>query len=136
MTIYILKLSSGEDIIGQVDTDLLTYNGFCNIITPMTIVGVRDEDGHGMRLRDTTMLSKDGALTIHSSAVISFYEPSDTMVEYYKSAVLFAMKYTRAAIDEQIKMAVKDLEQSMQEEQDVAEKLTNLLLRNSRSTLQ
>lgn len=136
MTIYILKLSTGEEIMGQVEDNLLTHSGFCNIITPMTIVGIRDDDGHGMRLRDTTMLSNDGMLTIHSSAVIGFYEPSDTMVDYYKSAVSFAMKYTRMAIDEQIKMAVKDLEQSMQEEQDAAEKLTKLLLSNSRSTLQ
>lgn len=137
MTIYILKLNTGEDIIGQVEIDLLTYDGFCNIITPMTIVGMRDDDGHtGMRLRDTMMLSKDGSMTIHSSTVSSFYEPSKPMVEYYKAAVTFAMKHTRAAIEQQIKAAVKDLEQMMHEEQDAAERLTNILLRTSRSTLQ
>lgn len=137
MTIYILKLNTGEDIIGQIDIDLLTYDGFCNIITPMTIVGMRDDHGHmGMRLRDTMMLSADGNLVIHTSTVSSFYVPSDPMVQYYKAAVTFAMKYTRAAIEEQIKMAVKDLEQTMHEEQDAAEKLTKLLLSTSRSTLQ
>ena len=137
MTVYVFKLTTGEDIVGVVENSLLTNDEYYNIIDPMTIVGARDENGAvSMRLRDTTLLSDDDMLTIHSKYVVTYYKPMLQFATYYSKAVDYAKKYTKPTIINQIEESIKDLEKDIVEEEEHAKRLGDILRKITGSTLQ
>lgn len=114
--IYIFKMTSGEDVMGKIETNLLPEDEYYNIIDPMTVIGMRDETTAGLRLRDTLLLGVDNVLTVHVEHVLSYYQPSPQLAEYYEVASKYAKKYTRPAIQEQIIYATKEMEQEYDEQ--------------------
>lgn len=137
MTVYVFKLTTGEDIIGVVENSLLPNDEYYNIIDPMYIVGARDESGSmGMRLRDATLLSEDNMFTIANKYVVTYYKPVPQFANYYLKAAEYARKYTKPMIMNQIEESVKDIERDMAEEEEHAQQIGDILRRITGSTLQ
>jgi hypothetical protein len=131
--IYVFKLISGEEYVGTLDTDDGAPENnmeYYNIVNPMEIVNGHDEYGSViMKLRDGMMLSDDDLMTIPSRAIMTYYSASKVMTEYYKKAILFAKQYTKKKIEGQIKDALSQLEEHM-EDSNIEKIMKELRLRN------
>lgn len=113
--IYIFKLSTGEEVIGSMDYKPYTYDYF-NIDNPMQIVGGITDSA--LRLRNMLLLSCETMISIPAKHVITSYDPSQAVVDYYEKAVKYHDYYTKKDIDLQIKQASKLLESEIKREQD------------------
>lgn len=137
MTVYVFKLTTGEDIIGVVENSPLSNDEYYNIIEPMYIVGSREESGSmGMRLRDATLLSEDNLFTIANKYVTTYYKPVPQFAKYYLKAAEYARKYTKPMIIGQIEESIKEIERDMANEEEHAERIGDILRRITGSTLQ
>jgi len=126
--IYIFKLISGEELIGAIDSEDTTE--FYNIASPMAIVDGLDEYGGViMKLRDGMMLSDEILMTIPKRSVITYYEASKVMNDYYQKAIVYAKQYTKKKIERQIKEATEQLDEVMSEN-NIEKVLRELRLRN------
>lgn len=135
--IIIVKLITGEEVIGEIENNQLTYEEYYNIINPMVVTNARDDQGYvGMRLRDFLILSKDDVLTLPSKHVIAAYRPSDAMTEYYIKASYYSINYTKPLIDDQIKNATYEMDRSIEEEKAAMKEYTERLMKAAGSTLQ
>jgi hypothetical protein len=116
MSIYILKLSNNEELIAEFDHDLSDdLDGFV-CTSPMSVIGMREDNPYGaggMRLRNALVLSDQDTLVIRSRFVMSWYEPSVAIKEYYKTAVLYNVAYSKNAVDLQIMKASNELSESI-----------------------
>ncbi len=130
--IVILKLKTGENIIGSVEENAFKYSAL-RITDPMAIE--RDEDG--MKLRDCLMLSADNVWPLNTIDIITYYTPLPTLVDYYIKALTYSKLYTKPLASEQMKYAMQDLEEAIRACEDAESNLTNTLIRASgSSTLQ
>lgn len=119
MNTSIVILSSGDEVIG----DVVVFDDYIEVHNPMYII-----DGEvGMKLRDALILSDSNKLIFKMKDVITFYNPTDILVEYYKKAVVYSSKHTKAATQKQIKYAIEDLDEMMHEESDAFRNIMNLL---------
>ena len=103
--ISIIKLTSGEEIIAEFETDDIQSLESFNAIYPMIILG--DVDG-SMRLRSLTLISKDTMIVFPQKHVMTHYLPSAAMEEYYVSAREYSATHTRKSVDTQITSAAED----------------------------
>lgn len=126
--IYIFKLISGEELIGAFDSE--DTGEFYNIASPMSIVDGFDEYGGViMKLRDGMMLSDESLMSIPKKFVITHYEASKIMENYYQKAIVYAKQYTKKKIERQIKEATEQLDDAMSEN-NIEKILRELRLRN------
>lgn len=135
--IYVYLLNNGQQVMGDCNYQFDHLNKideapYVTIENPMFI----EKDEAGMKLRDCLMLSEGNKLTFRSNSIISFYAPTSEMREYYAKALTYAIRYTRPRAQHQIQAAVQDLEHAMQEEDEYANKLVNILMKAGGTTLQ
>lgn len=139
MSVYVFKLTNGDDVIGSVEGSVLPNEEFYNIVDPMTIVGARDEAGlMGMRLRATLLLGSEDVLTIAGKHVITYYKPIPQLAEYYQRATEYATKFTRPLIHEQIELAIREINRDLKEEEEIqeeAESIGDIVSRIVKTTL-
>ena len=134
--IIVFKIVTGEDIIGTVnlpDGSNLGDMDPIDIVDPMYIV---EMEGGGMKLRDACMLAADDILSVDPNSVVSYYYPSAAFIEYYNKASHYARTFTRDVINNQIIASVYDLEEQMKEDQRSAERISDILMKITGSTLQ
>ena len=122
------RMINNETIIGDIDFTLehmtdLDQAPYLTLHNPMTIVS----DGEGMRMRDSLLLSSQNKLNFRSKDVITFFTPTDQIVEYYKKALEYSIGYTKPAAGEQVKLAVLDLEEAMQDQDESLNRLSQIL---------
>ncbi len=134
--ITILRLTTGEEIIGEIEDESLPNNEFYNILNPMFIVSSREDHGGAMKLRDFFLLSEEELLSLPKKRVMVEYAPSYTFLEYYKKASYYQRNYTKVMIDEQIRAATAELDEMISEENRHAKKLTDILMKTTGSRLQ
>lgn len=126
MKTYILKLTTGEEIMGKVDIE--SSDEYYNVVDPMLVVGSRDIYGEGaMKLRDALLLSDDAMLSIPSKHVILYYEPMLALQQYYDVAVDYSSKYTKPEISKQINDATMDIREGMRAEEKASKSLAELI---------
>lgn len=135
--IYVFNLANGYNVIASCNVEMehlkdLDQAPYLTLYDPMSI----ERDEAGMKLRDFLMLSDNDKLTFRSNDIISYYTPTPNLVEYYKTALEYAKRYTRPVAQQQIQAAVQDLEHTMQEEDEYANKLVNILMKAGGNTLQ
>lgn len=126
--ITVFKLSNKDVVIGDIDFKLehmtdLDQVLYFTIHSPMNIVS----DSDGLRMRDCLLLSDQNKLNFRSIDVITFYTPTAQIVEYYKKALEYSLEYTKPAAGEQVKLAVMDLEEAMEEQDSKLNKLSEIL---------
>lgn len=137
MVIQVVKLASGDEIIGTVyvkqemrfvDEVGERYSGV-HIENPMSIVG--DDGEYALRLRNTLLLSDDDKIIVDLQHVIMIYGASTAMVKYYHTALEYANTYTKPMVAGQIEYSTQDLQQRMADlaetQNDVIEKLAKVL---------
>ena len=135
MSVYVFKLTNGDDVIGFVESPVLPNEEFYNIVDPMSIVGGRDETGSmGMRLCSTLLLGSEDVLTIAGRHVVTYYKPIPQLAEYYQRAAEYAKRFTKPVIYEQIELAIKDINRDLEDEQD-AKQIGDLINTIIKSTL-
>lgn len=116
--IKIFKLTNGNEIIGEVTEEELTYGETYNIVNPMLIVGADDDFGYGgMRLRDALLLSDEELLSVPAKHCIMYYSPSKVFLDYYKLARTHYRTNTKKDIEQQIREATFDLAEHMKEKE-------------------
>ncbi len=119
MNTSIVILTSGDELIG----DMAVFEDYVEVYSPMYII-----DGEvGMKLRDALILSDQDKLIFKMKDVITFYKPVDILVDYYKKAVEYSNMYTRQATHKQIKYAIEDLDEMVQEEKATLKSLLNIM---------
>jgi DNA transposition AAA+ family ATPase len=119
MNTSIVILASGDELIG----DMAVFEDYVEVYNPMYII-----DGEvGMKLRDALILSDQDKLIFKMKDVITFYKPVDILVDYYRKAVEYSNMYTRQATHKQIKYAIEDLDEMVQEEKATLKSLMNIL---------
>lgn len=134
--ITILRLTTGEEIIGEIENELLTKNEYYNILNPMLIVSSREDDGGAMKLRDYFLLSDEEVLSLPARQVLAEYTPTYTMQEYYKKASYYQRNYIKILVDEQIRVATTELDNMISQENTYAKSLTDVLMKTTKSRLQ
>lgn len=134
--ITILRLTTGEDLIGEIEEDWTQEDEYCNLVHPMVIVSARDETGGAMKLRDFFLLSEETLLSVPMEFILTWYEPTHTLQEYYKKASYYSRTFTKVMVDEQIRYATQELEEMIAEESKEATKLTDILMKATGSRLQ
>ena len=134
--ITILRLTTGEEIIGEIENDLLTNNEYYNILNPMLIVSSKEDYGGAMKLRDYFLLSDEELLSLPAKQVVVEYAPTYTMQEYYKKASYYQRTYTKIIVDEQIRVATTELDSMISLENTQAKSLTDVLMKTTKSRLQ
>ena len=132
--IIVLKMSTGADYICTIECteDDFIASSIIEVVDPMSI----DRDSDGMKLRDVLMISDNERLTIRSNDVIFYYYPSKELSDYYAKALVYSKNYTKPNAARQIELAIQDIEVAMREEDATAKRLSQLLMRQSGSTLQ
>ena len=119
MNTSIVILITGDEIIG----DTAVFDDYIEVYNPMYII-----DGEvGMKLRDALLIGESDKLIFKMKDVITFYKPTEILVEYYKKAVSYSNMYTKAATQKQIKYAIEDLDELMREETDAFRNIMSLL---------
>ncbi len=125
--IVVFKLLSGEEVIGRMvcetDEEFDTLEMY-ELFDPMWIV---PSDQGAMKLRDALMLSENLSMIFNPGDVITCYKPMQSFVEYYTRASEYSINFTRSSIATQIELATQELEESMREEKEQAEKLGEIL---------
>lgn len=116
MITTITILQNGEEVIG----DTLVFDDYVEVYNPMYIV-----DGEvGMKLQDVLLLGDSNKLILKLKDIITFYKPIDILTEYYKKAVEYSKKHTKEITVQQIKYAIEDLDEMINQESD---KLRNIM---------
>ena len=109
--IIALRLSNGEEIIGELKTEedgsLLAVEQI-ELINPMWIVP--DEQG-SIRLRDALVLYENTTLCFFPEHVTLTYRPTKSLERYYRNAIQYSIEFTRGAINAQIDESNIELEQ-------------------------
>lgn len=126
--IAVFKLSNNDTVIGEIDFKLehmtdMDYSPYFTIHNPMIIVS----DGDGLRMRDSLLMSHQNKLNFRSKDVITFYTPSTQIEDYYKKALEYSIGYVKPAAGEQVKLAILDLEEAMEEQEEKITKMSQLL---------
>ena len=130
--IVIVKLTTGQEIIGEIDDEALTLDDlYYNIENPMTFVGIEDTGVSSLRLRDVMLLSDESMITIPTKHIITHYAPSKVLSEYYLKASSYAASHTRPADNNLIEAATQDIDSIIKEEHDSARAFTDMLVRAS-----
>jgi len=106
--IVILMMSSGEELIGDVEVHAEHFE----IFDPMHIVDTEI----GMKLQNSLLLSDSNKLIFKSKDVITYYKPSNLLVEYYQKAALYSKKYTKPSTISQLKNAIHEIDIMLDEE--------------------
>lgn len=121
MIIVVLRLITGDEIIGQIECE--DNEEFMNLealelFDPMWVVPA--EFG-SMKLRDALMLSDDvNSLMFYSDDVITAYSPSKSFIMYYTNASKYAKEITRPSINLQIETAAAELKDMIHDEKEYA----------------
>lgn len=124
--ILVLKLISGEEIIGALDCE--TDEEFhkleqFELMDPMWIVPSKDG---AMKLRDACMLSENDGLIFIPECIITCYKPSINLASYYLQASEYSKNFTRADVGAQIDIATADLHDTIREEKEQQSKMGEL----------
>jgi hypothetical protein len=119
MNTSIVILQNGEEVIG----DIALFDDYIEVYNPMYIV----EGEVGMKLQDALLLSDNDKLIFKMKDIISFYKPMDILIEYYKKAVQYSKKHTKAITVQQIKYAIEDLNEMMNQESDRLKNILSML---------
>lgn len=137
MNVQVVKLTSGDEIIGDVSLQEVsrrvgTVSGMMDVViikSPMSIVG--DDGEYALRLRNTLLLSDDDKIIVDLQHVIMIYGASTAMVKYYHTALEYANTYTKPMVAGQIEYSTQDLQHRIAEltetQNDVMEKLAKVL---------
>lgn len=132
--IYVFRFTNGDELIGEVSDPT---HDVIELGNPMEIVSGRDEVGNPvMKLRDSLMLSDDKSLPIFKKDIITYYKPFKALEVYYAQALRYAKEYAKPQIAMQIEASSRDLDQTIKEEEQNTSKLTDLLMKISKTTLQ
>jgi hypothetical protein len=135
MIYIVLKIISGEEVIGYIDLDNeddIPNLEFFEVGNPMWIVS--DEDG-SMKLRDATILAQNKGLIFYTENVITCYKPSEPLVEYYRAASEYALQCTQPEINKQILHAKEEVEQMMKDAKEFESGLTKYILKASKTSI-
>lgn len=136
MTIYVFRLVNGDEMMGDVRDNPEVDHCF-DLHSPMEIITGRDSGGSPvMKLRDTLMLSDDDKLPIFKKDIITYYKPFKALEDYYMIALRYAKETAKPQISLQIEESARELEQTIREEQQASSRLTDLLMKISKTTLQ
>lgn len=102
--IKIIKLISGETIIGELEADSIDP---AVIYDPMVIEVYKDESEMShMRLNSAVSLSNADYLVFEKKHVLTFYQPLDILIKYYKEV--------RSYVDEDRKFAESRIEDALE----------------------
>ena len=135
MIYIVLKIVSGEEVIGcldienMVDTNNLEY---FDLTDPMWVVAGRDGS---MKLQSATILASEHRLAIQPESVIAAYTPSESLIEYYKTAAEYSQKHTQIDIDKQIRLATEELVQASKDAEEFESNLTQFILKTSKASI-
>lgn len=131
----VLKLITGEEVIGTLEIenedDIPTLESF-DVASPMWVVS---EDGGSMKLRDATMLAQNKGLVFYTDNVITCYKPTEELVDYYKAAIEYSQTCTQAEINKQISHATEELKQVMQEVRDFEANIFKFAMKASKTSV-
>lgn len=120
--IYVFKMLGGADYIGRLAAEPNFEQGFVELEDPMEI----EKSAEGMRLRDVLLFGRGDSLKFKLQHIITYYSPSEKMVNYYNRATVFSKNYTKPAIEEQIQTAMDELDDIMREDTDPTSMFTQL----------
>lgn len=136
MTVYVFRFTNGDEIMGEVHASPEIDQCF-DLHSPMEIVSGRDSNGGPiMKLRDSLMLSDDDKLPIFKKDIITYYKPFKALEDYYLKALRYAKECAKPQISLQIEESARELDETIREEQQASSRLTDLLMKISKTTLQ
>jgi len=123
--IKILKLVSGETIIGELEADSVDP---AVVHDPMVIEVYRDNDYETqLKLHSATSLSIADYLVFEKKHILTYYQPQDILVEYYNEVRPFGKEDKKLA-EQKIGDALHDLIDTEREKEEFIEKLNKLFL--------
>lgn len=127
--ISIIKLSTGEEIVGEIDEAKNNDPDFVLVSNPLKIMYQPTTYGSpNTYIARYMMFGKGNQVALHSKHVVAVCEPRDSFVVYYKKAVEQYQK-TEEDIDHQLKDATYD-------EDDLVEDIfTNILKKMPKGSL-
>lgn len=111
----VFKLVNGEEIIGQV-VSLNHEASDISLLNPMTILGFDDDSG--FRLQNTLILAADNGILLPSYHILTCYNPSDSLANYYFTAVEYSNNYLKTQVNLQIQMSAQRLHMAFEEMKD------------------
>ena len=144
MKITIIKLASGEEIIGQTDADMMLVHGIVyKIKNPMLILKMGSEDGPGImiKLHNLLLLSDNDTIDLRTSHIMATFEPGESLIKYYETALDYTTKIMKPTLNAHITTSADNLEEytnQMQKRQNdgVTELLNNIFNTKGDETLQ
>ena len=123
--IKILKLVSGETIIGELEADSVDP---AVVYDPMIIEVYHDRNHETkMKLLSATSLSVTDYLVFEKKHILTYYQPQDILVEYYNEVRPFGKEDKKLA-EQKIGDALHDLIDTEREKEEFIEKLNKLFL--------
>ena len=115
--ITIVKLLSGEEIIGEVEEDV---SEFFNIHDPMLLESTTSQSGYrGTGLSNILSLSTDVFITVDRKNVLTTFAVKDIIKEYYVR-VRQTIKDDAMYLESNIRQAIKDLDDDQNSDESYA----------------
>lgn len=110
MAIKILKLTTKETLIGEIETDNIDLTEDVVLHDPMIIdIFFDDSDNTVMRLRSALSLSVEDFLIFQPKHILTFYTPPSIMVRYY-TKIRQNIRSDKQFVNDMIKEAIDDLD--------------------------
>lgn len=123
--IKILKLVSGESIIGELEADSVDP---AVVYDPMIIEVYRDRDHDThMKLISAVSLSVSDYLVFERKHILTYYQPLNIMVKYYNEVRPFGAEDKKLA-EEKIGEALESLIEDQQEEKELLDKINQIFV--------
>ena len=115
-----IMLIDGQEIIAETEEAI---NGNWILTNPYRIEIIDDYDQPGSRLVNVLTLSKNNSIVIKSEHIISFYEPKDSVVEYYNKMLEVS---TNTNFEKSIENSIKELKNM---ENTMKERISQMFIR-------
>jgi len=135
MIYVVLKIVSGEEVVGCLDVESMVETNnleYFELVNPMWVVAGRDGS---MKLQSATILASEHRLAIQPESVMAAYTPSESLIEYYKTASEYSQTHTQVDIDKQIRLATEELVQASKDAEEFESNLTQFIMKTSKVSI-
>lgn len=124
--VYLLKLSNGEEIFGQIPPDGQSIPGQVTILDPMTAEARNLADGSSaMVINRYLPLVKTNSIHLRQDSIIVMNEVSEALREYYELSVAYARRSDQA-LNENIRTASAYMRKVLTDREDVVKAAKSL----------
>lgn len=124
--IIVIKIITGEEIVGVIEEESIHNLEFVNIYDPMYVREYSDTTGNTMNLEDCLMLSDQKYLTFKQRDVITSYTPTENLQKYYVRYCEYIVKRKRN-LHSQIKQSIQALDRYQEVEVSQEDRISDII---------